>query len=276
MFNQIKTFGLLSILTGILLGVGFFLGGISGAFTALIFAGIINFASYWYSDKIILGMHGAEEVPEEENPTLHRIVSNLSEKAEMPKPRVYKLNTGNPNALATGRNPENSAIAVTKGLTENLSPEEVEGVISHEISHIKNRDTLISTISATIAGAVTWIAHVLSFTLLFGGRERGNAGGAVFMMLFAPLAATLVRLAISRNREFIADSSGAKLTEKPHKLSSALKKIHKVAESRPLNINPSASHLFIANPIKKDFLLKLFSTHPPLEERLENLEKIKI
>lgn len=273
--NLIKTFSLLAILTGVLLGIGFFFGGPGGAFIALIFAGITNFISYWYSDKIILKMYNAEELTEVQAPTIHQIVGKLSKRADIADPKIYLIKTDRPNAMATGRSPKHSAVAVTSGLLEHLGTDEIEGVLSHEISHIKNRDTLISTVSATIAGAITWIAQILSMMLLFG-EDRGNMGGGIFMIFFAPLAAMLVRTAISRNREFLADESGAKISENPEGLMSALKKIHAIAEKNPLNIDPSTSHLFIANPLSKNSITSLFSTHPPLEARIEKLSNLKL
>jgi heat shock protein HtpX len=181
----------------------------------------------------------------------------------------------NPNAFATGRDPEHAAVAVTSGLLNRLEPAEIEGVIAHELAHIKNRDTLVSCIAATIAGAITWIAHMLSFALIFGGGRRGSETyGAIFMLIFAPLAATLVRLAISRGREFGADEVGAKISGKPLSLASALRKIATIARARPLEINPSTSHLFIINPLRHDSISNLFSTHPPLEARIKRLEKM--
>ncbi|MFB6076037.1 MAG: zinc metalloprotease HtpX [Candidatus Aenigmatarchaeota archaeon] len=276
MLNTIKTFTLLSVLTGLFLGVGYLFGGMGGAFIALVFAGLLNFISYWHSDKIILKMYNAKEVKENDNLKLHRIVSRLSERADIPKPRIYMLDTDNPNAFATGRNPENSAVAVTKGIIKHLDKDEIEGVLSHEISHIKNRDTLISTVSATVAGAVTWIAQIMAYSMLFGGRDRNNVGGGIFMIFFAPLAASLIRMAISRNREFMADESGAKISKKPESLKSALKKIHSVAKKRPLDVNPSTSHIFIANPLNRNTVANLFSTHPPLEERLKRLSEVNV
>jgi heat shock protein HtpX len=274
MWNTFKTFSLLALLTGLLLGIGYFFGGLYGATIGLIFAGLINFISYWYSDKIVLKMYGAREISPGDNPTIYQMVGRLSDNAGIPAPKVYEINTMNPNAFATGRNPKNSAVAVTRGLMQHLEPEEIEGVLAHEISHIKNRDTLISTVSATIAGAVTWLAHILGFSLLFGGRDRGNAGGAIFMFLFAPLAASIVRLAISRNREFMADATGAKISQKPLALASALKKINSIARARPLAVNESTSHMFIINPLKANTIANLFSTHPPTEERVRRLEEM--
>src|SRR3989338_7000894 len=226
--NTTKTFAMLSILTGILLGVGYFLGGSQGALVALVFSGLINFVSYWYSDKIVLKMYHAERIVEKDNPALHKLVSNLAKDAGIPKPPVYLVKSANPNACATGRNPKHAAVAVTTGLLETLEPAEVEAVLAHELGHVVNRDTLVSTMAATIAGAITWAAHIAFFA---GHRDR-NVAGALLMMIIAPVAATIVRLAISRNREFGADEFGAKIAQ-PLKLASALQKIEASARGRP-------------------------------------------
>jgi len=258
----------MGVLTGILLGIGYLLGGFSGALVALIFSFILNFVSYWYSDKIVLSIYRAKEISAAENPMIHQVVNELSDEAKIPKPKIYLVGMSVPNAFATGRNPKNAAIAVTSGLLEYLEPEEIKGVLAHEISHIKNRDTLIQTLAATVAGAITW----LSYGLLF---DRDRSGfGALFMFIFAPLAAGLVRMAISRSREYLADELGAKLSKNPLGLASALEKISKIAKARPLNINPSTSHMFIVNPLSARGLTTLFSTHPPVEERIKRLKEM--
>lgn len=268
LLNQIKTFGLMGILTGILLGIGYLLGGMGGALFALIFSFILNFFSYWYSDKIVLAMYGAKEITAADNHMIHQIVNELSDEAKIPKPRIYLVNTDVPNAFATGRNPKNAAVAVTRGLLEHLEPEEIKGVLAHEISHIKHRDTLIQTMAATIGGAITWISYGLLF-------DRDRSGfGALSMFIFAPLAAGMIRMAISRSREYLADESGARISKNPLGLASALEKIHKIARMKPLNINPSTSHLFIVNPLSARGIATLFSTHPPIEERIKRLKEM--
>ena len=269
LLNIFKTFGLMAILTGVFLGMGALLGGIGGAFIALIFAFVLNFVSYWFSDKIVLKMYGAKEITEAENAEVHKIVSELSDEAKIPKPKIYMVRTNVPNAFATGRNPKHSAVAVTFGLLKTLEPREIKGVLAHEISHIKNRDTLIQTMAATIGGAITW----LSYAFLFG-RDRNAMG--LLMMIFAPLAAGMVRMAISRSREYMADESGARFAKDPLGLASALEKIHKVAKQNPLKINPSTSHLFIINPLSAKGVARLFSTHPPIEERVKRLRSMKM
>jgi len=268
--NIFKTFGLMGLLTGILLGIGYLLGGFNGTLFALIFSFFLNFFSYWYSDKIVLAMYGAKEITPADNIMIHQIVNKLSDEAKIPKPRIYLVKTNVPNAFATGRNPEHSAVAVTSGLLKYLKPQEIEGVLSHEISHIKHRDTLIQTMAATIAGAITWVSYAFLFD-----RDRNGFGG-LFMVIFAPLAAGMIRMAISRSREYLADESGARLTKNPLGLASALEKIHNIAQKRPLNINPSTSHLFIVNPLSAKGFAMLFSTHPPIEERIKRLKSMKI
>ncbi|MFB6217393.1 MAG: zinc metalloprotease HtpX [Candidatus Aenigmatarchaeota archaeon] len=275
LLNQTKTLFLFALLTGIFLSVGFFLGGYGGAIIALVFAGFMNFISYWYSDSIVLKMYNAREIDEENMPELHRTVVKLSDKAEIPKPDLYEIDEDTPNAFATGRNPENSAVAVTSGLLEKLDTDEVEGVISHEITHIKNRDTLIQSITATVAGAITWIAHMLSFALIFGGRDNREAGSFLFVV-FAPIAALLIRTAISRSREYSADRGGGKLTGKPGELASALRKISSYNERGGFNASSTTSHLFIYNPLKGESVWRLFSTHPPLSERVKRLENLDV
>ena len=267
--NVIKTFGLLAMLTGIFLGIGYLLGGMEGALVALMLAFFVNFISYWYSDKIVLGMYGAKEITAAENAMIHQIVNELCDEAKIPKPKIYMIRTNVPNAFATGRSPKHAAVAVTFGLLNMLEPREIKGVLAHEISHIKNRDTLIQTLAATIGGAITW----LSYAFLFD-RDRSALG--LLMVIFAPLAAAMVRMAISRGREFIADETGAKLAKDPLGLASALEKISKAVEHTPLRINPSTSHLFIVNPLSSEGLARLFSTHPPVEERIKRLKKMKI
>jgi len=267
--NFFKTVSLMAVLTGLFLGIGYLLGGIGGAFLALIFAAILNFFSFWFSDKIVLGMYGAKEISAADNAMIHQIVNELSDEAKIPKPKIYMLRTNVPNAFATGRSPKHSAVAVTFGLLDNLEPREIKGVLAHEISHIKNRDTLVQSVAAVIGGAITW----LSYAFLFD-RDRSALG--LLMIIFAPLAAGLVRMAISRSREYGADESGARIAKDPLGLASALEKIHNIAAKKPLKINPSTSHLFIINPLSAGGMARLFSTHPPVEERVKRLRNMKV
>lgn len=267
--NFVKTFSLMAVLTGIFLGIGYLIGGIGGAFLALIFAFLLNFISYWFSDSLVLRMYGAREITAADNAAVHQIVNELSEAAKIPKPKIYMIRTNVPNAFATGRNPKHSAVAVTFGLMKNLSQKEIKGVLAHEISHIKNRDTLVQTMAATIGGAITWLSYAMFFN-----RDRNALG--LLMIIFAPLAAGLVRMAISRGREYLADESGAKISKEPLGLASALEKIHNIAQKNPLRINPSTSHLFIINPLSARGFSRLFSTHPPVEERVKRLRNMKV
>jgi heat shock protein HtpX len=271
----LRTASLLGLLTGILLAIGFFFGGFIGMTFALIFAFMLNFVSYWYSDKIVLSIYRARELSKSESPKIHEMVERLSKNAKIPKPRVYIVNTNTPNAFATGRDPKHSAVAVTTGLLNLLEDDEIEGVLGHEIAHIKARDTLTSTIAATIAGAIAYLAHIVWYSLLFGGGRR-EGGNLLFLPLLflAPLAATLIQLAISRGREFVADKTGALLCGKPLSLASALEKISKGVEVYPLHGNPATSHLFIVNPFHSDWIVNLFSTHPPINERIKRLKEL--
>jgi heat shock protein HtpX len=270
---MLKTTLLLGLLTGILLVVGFLLAGIFGMTLFLILAFAINFLTYWYSDKIVLKIYKAKEISKENKPKLHEIVERLSENAKIPKPKIYLVQTKTPNAFATGRNPKHGAVAVTSGLLENLNWDEVEGVLSHEISHIKSRDTLTSTIAATIAGAISYLAYMAWWSLFLGGRRGGNV--LLFpLLILAPLGATLIRLAISRTREFKADHDGAVISKKPLDLASALEKISRSIKNNPMRGNSATSHLFIVNPFKASSFTKLFSTHPRTEDRVARLKKI--
>lgn len=264
---KIRTTMLLGLLTAILLAIGFYFGGIAGMTIGLILAFVINFVSYWYSDKIVLSMYRAKK---SDNKSLNEMVEKLAKKAEIPKPKTYIIDTDAPNAFATGRNPKHAAVAVTKGLLEHLNDKEIEGVLAHEISHIKNKDTLIQTIAATIAGAISWLAYLFYF-----GDER-NRSGLSFILLFilAPLAAALVRMAISRNREYLADRTGAMLSD-PLGLASALRKISDAAKHIRLRGNNATSHMFIVNPFTSGSLINLFSTHPPVELRIKRLQEMK-
>ena len=276
--NTLKTAFFLTLLTLLLIFIGRILGGNSGMVIALIFAAILNLGSYWFSDKIVLGIYRAQKIEEGDNPGLYRIIRRIASQAGLPMPKVYIIPTDSPNAFATGRNPEHSAVAVTSGILRILSEEELEGVISHEMSHIKNRDILISSIVATVAGAISMLAQMAQFAAIFGGgrdeENRGGGLGLLFMAIIAPIAALLIQLAISRSREYQADESGAKISHKRLALAGALKKLSYASQRIPLEANPSTAHLFIVNPLTGKGLASLFSTHPPLEERISRLESL--
>jgi heat shock protein HtpX len=279
MSSTLKTAFLLGVLTLIFVYIGKLLGGTSGMTIALGIAIVMNFVSYWYSDKIVLAMYGAKEVTQEEAPQLYSMVRNVATLAEMPMPRVYIIPTPAPNAFATGRNPEHAAVAVTEGILRLLEPQELEAVLAHEISHVKNRDILVSSIAAVLAGAIGYLAHIAQWGLIFGGYgrssddDRGNVLGTLAMIIVAPIIALLIQLAISRAREYKADDSGAHLTRRPLDLASALQKISNGSQRIPLDANPGTAHLFIMNPLRGG-IGSLFSTHPPVEERIERLEKL--
>ena len=275
--NTLKTMGLMVGLTLLLVWAGAAFGGRTGMTMALIFALMMNAFSYWFSDKIVLKMYSAQKVNSGEFPELHAMVRRLSQRAGIPKPKIYIINQPQPNAFATGRNPDHAAVAVTTGILRMLSVEELEGVIGHELSHIKHRDILISTIAATIAGAISYLAYMAKWTLIFGGRddEDGNPLASIAMMILAPIAAILIQMAISRSREYVADAGGAKVAGNPRYLSNALKKLHMASQKIPLQAQPSTAHMFIVNPLRGGRITKLFSTHPPMEERIARLENIK-
>lgn len=270
LMNTAKTFALLSVLTGILLAIGYYVGGSSGVLVAFALSVVINFVSYWWSDKIVLKMYGAKTVERKDAPWLHDTVERLCKDAGLPKPPIYLVRTNAPNAFATGRNPQHAAVAVTTGLMDALEKDEVAAVLAHEIGHVANRDTLISTMAATLAGAITWIAHAA----LFAGDRNRSAAGALAMMIVVPIAASLVRLAISRSREFGADTFGAHVSGQPLKLASALQKIEHAARGVRMNAEPATAHMFIINPLTAENLAGLFSTHPPTAERVRRLKEM--
>jgi heat shock protein HtpX len=281
MSSVLRTTVLLAALTALFLVIGGAIGGNQGLVVAFIFALLMNFASYWFSDKIILTMYGAQEVSLQEAPDLHRLVQRLAQRAGIPMPRVYIIPSDAPNAFATGRNPQHAAVAVTEGILRLLDEDELAGVLAHELGHIRNRDTLIMTVAATLAGAITMLAHMAQWGALFGGLGRrddeGNGGGVVgllFMAILAPIAATLIQLAISRSREYFADSTGAAVAGSPQGLARALEKLHYASQRLPLEANPATAHLFIVNPLTGGSLLNLFSTHPPIEERIRRLRRM--
>jgi heat shock protein HtpX len=261
-------------LTLVLVWAGAAFGGQSGMTIALIFALAMNGFSYWFSDKLVLKMYKAQEVSESEAPELHSIVRRLSQRAELPMPKVYLINQDQPNAFATGRNPDHAAVAVTTGIMRILEREELEGVIGHELAHIKHRDILIGTVAATVAAAISYLAHMAQWAMIFGGRDDddGNPLVAIVMMIVAPIAAMLIQMAISRSREYVADSGGAKIAGNPHHLASALKKLHMASQKVPMKAEPATAHMFIVSPLSGKSMSKLFSTHPPMEERVARLE----
>jgi len=278
--NQFKTFILMLVLMGIFILVGTAIGGRSGAVYAFVFAGLMNFVMYWFSDKIVLRMYGAREVSQNEAPELYGIVAELTSKASLPMPKVYIMENDTPNAFATGRNPEHAAVAVTSGIMRILSKEELMGVIGHELSHIQHRDILISTIAATMAGAISILASMARWGAMFGGArsddEEGGGGNILVVILvsiFASIAAMLIQMAISRSREYMADEGGAHLSH-PLGLAKALGKLEAASQRIPMEANPSTAHMFIVNPLRGGGVLSLFSTHPPIEERIARLEEM--
>ena len=275
--NTLKTTLLLTALTVLFLFIGQMLGGNNGMIIALIFAGIMNLGAYWFSDKIVLKMYGAKQVTEADAPGLVGIVRRGAQSAGLPMPKVYLIPSDTPNAFATGRNPGHAAVAATEGILRILSEDELEGVMAHELTHVKNRDTLISSVVATIAGAISMLANMAMWAGMFGGgrgRDRGNGIGLLVMAIVAPLAAVLIQTAISRAREFMADAGGAKISRKPLALASALRKLQNANLRVPMQANPSTAHMFIVNPLSGGRMLSLFSTHPPTEERVSRLQEL--
>lgn len=259
--------------------IGGIIGGESGMMIAFFFALVTNFVSYWFSDKIVLMLYKAREISEDQQPQLFNIVRKLSGKAGIPMPRVYIMDNPTPNAFATGRNPANAAVACTTGILEILNEEELSGVIAHELAHVKHRDILISTIAATLVGTITMVARMAGWAAMFGGnRDRDDDGdgglSALFLIILAPVAATLIQLAISRSREYAADEGGAAICGSPLGLASALNKLQYGNERIPMNANPTSAHMFIVSPLNGRSFTKLFSTHPPIEERIKRLQEI--
>ncbi len=279
--NTMRTFILLAALTALLVFIGGALGGRSGMFIAFAIAMAMNFGSYWFSDKIVLRMYNAQEAgPSSE---LYGLVRTLATRAGLPMPKVYIIPEAQPNAFATGRNPEHAAVAATEGVMRLLSREELSGVIGHELAHIKNRDILIGTIAATIAGAISMIANMAQWSMIFGGgrssdEEEGGRGliGGLAMIIIAPIAAMLIQMAVSRSREYIADEDGARIAGNPRFLSNALRRLHQSAQQLPMNANPATAHMFIVSPLTGGGLMRLFSTHPPMEERITRLENLRL
>jgi len=275
---------LLVSLSALMVGVGSLVGGARGATFALGFAFLMNFVAYWFSDKIVLAMYRAKPLSEEEAPEVYRLVRELALGSWMPMPKLYRLPSQTPNAFATGRNPQHAVVAVTSGLLKVLDEEELKGVLAHELSHVKNRDTLVMTVAAAIAGAIMWLADMARWNLWFGGAgsRRGNRGTAalqvivlLLVVILAPLAAMLIQLAISRTREYGADETGARLAGGPFGLASALEKLDRTSRVHPLpDANPATAHLFIVNPLSAGAVARLFSTHPPVEERIQRLREV--
>jgi heat shock protein HtpX len=274
--NRLKTVILLAALGGLLVILGGYFGGKNGATIALVIALVMNVGSYWFSDRIVLAMYHAQEVTESEASDLFRLIRELTRNAGLPMPKVYIIPDDSPNAFATGRNPEHAAVAVTQGILRLLTRDELAGVIGHELGHVKNRDILIQTIAATIGTAITYLAQ---FGFFFGGRSDddrggGSLAGSLLMMILAPLAAGIIQMAISRSREYIADETGAQICGHPLWLASALGKLQRGAEAIPMNAEQDTAHMFIVSPFFGSGLSNLFSTHPPIENRIERLEKM--
>src|SRR4029450_8750956 len=283
MSNVFKTGLLLAVLTAMLVLIGGAIGGKQGMVIAFVIALGMNFVSYWFSDKMVLAAYGAQPIDEAAGPGLYGRVRRLATRAGIPMPRVYLVPSETPNAFATGRNPQHAVVAVTEGIMRILDEEELEGVLAHELSHVKNRDVLISTIAATLAGAITYLAHMAQWAAMFGGRSRDDEEGGstnpfamILLAILAPIAAMLVQMAVSRSREFQADATGAQVAGRPWGLMKALEKLQMANQAMPMaDATPATAHLFIVNPLSGSTLMKLFSTHPPLEERIARLRAMK-
>lgn len=276
MANQFKTGMLLIMMTGLFLVLGYLLAGQTGMFIALIFAGAMNVFSYWYSDKVVLKMYRAQPLERSQAPGLFDVVARLARQAGLPMPKIYLIPESAPNAFATGRNPEHAVVAVTQGLMNMMNQDELEGVLAHELGHVKNRDILISTIVATLAGAIMWIASIARFSAFFGGRDDDEGGlgiiGVLVVSMVAPIAAMIVQMAVSRSREYLADATAASITGNPRGLASALSKLGGFSRSHAqVDASPATAHMFIVNPLTGKQMMNLFSTHPPIEERVARL-----
>ncbi|MEK9137484.1 MAG: zinc metalloprotease HtpX [Bacteroidota bacterium] len=273
-----KTFFLMALLTVLLVFIGGFVGGQNGMFIAFGFALLMNFGSYWFSDKLVLRMYKASEVQQGDNPTLYQMVDDLRQRAGLPMPKVYVIPSAQPNAFATGRDPNHAAVAVSQGILRLISKDELRGVIGHELAHIKHRDILVGTVAATIAGAISMLANMAQWAFMFGGgrssddREGGHPIAGLVMMVVAPIAAMMIQMAISRSREFLADEGGAQISGNPLSLANALRRLDAAAHEIPMQASPATAHMFIVNPLSGGGLMKLFSTHPPMEERIARLE----
>jgi heat shock protein HtpX len=283
MSNVFKTGLLLAVMTAMLVLIGGAIGGQQGMMIAFVIALGMNFLSYWFSDKMVLAAYGAQPIDEAAAPRLYAIVRRLATRAGIPMPRVYLVPSETPNAFATGRNPQHAVVAVTEGIMRILDEEELEGVLAHELSHVKNRDVLISTIAATLAGAITYLAHMAQWAAMFGGRSRDDEEGGsnpiamILLAILAPIAAMLVQMAVSRSREFQADATGAQVAGRPWGLAKALEKLQMANQAMPMaTATPATAHLFIVNPLSGETLMRLFSTHPPLEERIARLRAMRV
>ena len=281
MMNNLKTTLLLSLLTILMVTLGSAIGGKSGMVFAFVMALGMNFFSYWFSDKIVLKMYGAQEIGEHEHPAFYSMVRRLAIQAGLPMPKVYIIPSESPNAFATGRNPQHAAVAATEGILRILSTDELEGVMAHELAHVQNRDILVGTIAATFAGAISMLGNMLQWGAMLGaGRsddENGSGGliGSLAMAIIAPIAAMLIQMAVSRSREYLADESGARICGRPLALANALRKLHSASQIIPMQeARPATAHMFIVNPLSGAGLMALFSTHPPMEERIARLETL--
>jgi len=279
--NRLKTTLLLSLLTILMVSMGSAIGGRSGMVFAFVVALGMNFFSYWFSDRIVLKMYGAAEVGEHDQPAFYGMIRRLALQAGLPMPRVYIIPDDSPNAFATGRNPDHAAVAATAGILRILSTDELEGVMAHELAHVKNRDILVSTIAATFAGAISMLGNMLQWGAMFGsGRDSDDEGGgsmvgALAMAIIAPIAAMLIQMAVSRSREYLADEAGAAICGRPLALAAALRKLHNASQAIPMHdARPATAHMFIVNPLTGGALMALFSTHPPMEERIARLESL--
>ncbi|MGD0591781.1 MAG: zinc metalloprotease HtpX [Bacteroidota bacterium] len=279
MTNSLKTILLMALMMGILLFIGDWMGGEQGLWMAFIFSLLMNFGMYWFSSKIVLMTYRAKEVTEADAPKLFSIVRRLAAQAQLPMPKVYIIPGDSPNAFATGRNPEHAVVAATEGILHLLSDDELEGVIAHELAHVKHRDILIATLVASMAGTITFVARMAMYASIFGGgsrdRENSNPFGQILLIILAPIAAMLIQFAVSRSREFAADEGGAQISQRPLSLANALRKLERGVEQIPMtNAGTATAHMFIVNPLFGGGLTKLFSTHPPIEERIARLEQI--
>lgn len=276
--NRIKVWFLMGLVSALLVLMGSLVGGQKGAILFFLISLGMNLFSYFFSDKIAIKMTGSYPVKPHDAPELYNMVSKLCQRANLPIPKLYIQPSHQPNAFATGRNPNNSAVAVTEGLLRSLTPEELEGVLAHELAHIKNRDVLVGTVAASMAGAITMIANIFQFNMLFGSNddeEDGSGVAGILMVFLAPLAATIIQMAISRQREYLADATGAEISGNPRGLANALLRIEQIASSGvPMNVNPATSHMYIANPLSGSSMMNLFSTHPPIPERVKRLKSL--
>jgi heat shock protein HtpX len=281
--NKLKTTFFLGLLTGLIMTIGYWLGGQSGMLFALVISAAMNFGAYWWSDKLVLSTYGAKPIDKNNYPELFATVQELSQKASLPMPRLYIMETEMPNAFATGRNKDHAVVAVTSGLLRLLNKDELRGVLAHELGHIKNNDMLIGSIAATIAGAISYLVQMAYFANIFGGSSDDEDGGGIFgalaMMILAPLIATLLHMAVSRSREYLADEAGARFSGSANGLAGALEKLGSFSKSHKFHGTPrqeTAAHLFIVNPFKTSIMMSLFSTHPPMEKRISKLKNLKV